>query len=293
MDESALVRAGAVQAWERVPVALVQHFPDLFFEAVAVSLSDPYVVVHKSATQSLRRREIPKGKRHLVKSGLLRLISHYAKQDKTSDFIVDCIDTFSFLCLSEDDRKGQLGSTLADILFRLEEGALYRAIDRLGYRFRDVPGFSKVAIKALQDDYTRSISIERAVMSILSAPAHELRSSFDELQQAFETLRPPRPEQFYEALVLAAALSRGGANDIVGALFEQLLDEIPVNERNKLWRLDTALVATAARIECTIREGNELSEMKMSWSTQVQDSEKEHDERSKLRDFPPDFLVED
>ena len=47
MDESAVVRASAVQAWESVPFDLVKNFPDLFFEAFSVLLTDPYVIVHR------------------------------------------------------------------------------------------------------------------------------------------------------------------------------------------------------------------------------------------------------
>jgi hypothetical protein len=59
MDESTLVRAGALRAWEEVPYELVKNFPDLFFEAFSILLMDPYVIVHKSAVWALRRRSFP------------------------------------------------------------------------------------------------------------------------------------------------------------------------------------------------------------------------------------------
>ena len=59
MDESALVRARAVEAWENVPYELIQNFPQLFFEAFSILLTDQYVIVHKAAVRILRRRAFP------------------------------------------------------------------------------------------------------------------------------------------------------------------------------------------------------------------------------------------
>src|SRR5690606_42042075 len=66
-------------------------------------------------------------------------------------FVVDCIDAFSFLCLSSEERNGKYGQLLSAILLTLEGSALYRAVDRLHYGFAKVPGFARVALKAIQD----------------------------------------------------------------------------------------------------------------------------------------------
>jgi hypothetical protein len=293
MDESTLVRASAVQAWEKVPYDLVQHFPDLFFEALAVSFSDPYVIVHRSAVQALRRRSIPKDKRELVKSSIWNLILHYANEDKTNEFTVDCIDALAYLCLSQDERQGRFGEVLTGILLTLEGAALYRAVDRLLYGFRDVPGFAKVALKALQDDYTRSISTDDCVTAILRAPPEELRESTAELEKAFEGLKPFRKEDFLETIFLAAVFSKAGSFNVGATMFKQLLAEIPKEERNELWRIETALVTTALEIEHAIGDAEEISDLSERWAGIAADLENENEERAKLRDFPPRFLFED
>jgi len=278
MDESALVRASAVQAWEKVPYDLVQHFPDLFFDALAVSFSDPYVIVHRSAVQALRRRSIPKDKRNLVKSSIWSLFLHYANEDKTNEFTVDCADALAYLCLSQDELQGRLGEVLTGILLTLEGGALYRAVDRLLYGFRDVPGFAKVAVKALQDDYTRSISTDDCVTAILRAPPEELRECATELQKAFEALKPFRREDFLETLFLAAVFSRASSFDVGVRMFKQLLAEIPKEERSELWRIETALVTTALEIEHAIGDAEEISDLRERWAGIAADLEKENEE---------------
>ena len=293
MDESTLVRASALEAWEDVPYDLVKNFPDLFFEAFSVLLTDSYVIVHKSAVRSLRHGSFPEEKRSLIKYGLWALIICYFKKSKQEDFVIDCIDAFAFLCLSPEERKGELGKLLSGILFSLEGSALYHAVNRLHYRFVDVPGFAKVALKSIRDDYTRSISIDDCMTTILSASQGELQSCVDDIKTAFDSLKPFRPEGFVEALLYAAALTKSGNHSTASDCFKELLANIPVEDRNEQWRLEAALVATASEIEHAIGSGEEFVELIEKWSILLSNLEKENEERSKLRDFPPSVFFED
>ncbi|HGU9769216.1 TPA: hypothetical protein ACNFOQ_000736 [Morganella morganii] len=292
MDESTLIRARAVQAWEDVPYDLVKNFPDLFFEAYSVLLLDQYVMVHKYAVRSLSRRSFPDEKRRLVRDRLWNLICHYAQPDKQDDFVVECIDVFASLCLSDEERKGQIGLLLSNILLSLKGSALYDAINRLRYYFDDVPGFVKVALKAIQDEYTRSISIDGCISVILRAPHDELRNCKEDLQKAFNALKPFKPQQFIEALVYVTALSKFGDNATATACFKELLEEIPKDDRNIQWKLKAALVTEAARIEHYIGVCEPYAELIEKWNGLTTDLEKENAERAKLRNFPPSFFSE-
>jgi len=293
MDVSTVVRSSAVRAWEDVPYDLVKNFPDLFFEAFSVLLTDPYVIVHRSAVHSLRRRSFPKEKRSLIKHGLWNLIVYYSQESKQEDFVVDCIDTFTFLCLSPEEKKGTLGQLLSGILLSLEGSPLYRAVDRLHYGFKDVPGFAKVALKSIRDSYTRSISIDDCVTTILSAPQGELQNCVDDIKIAFDALRPFRPEGFVEALLYAVALTKAGNHAAASTCFRELMTSIPVEDRNVQWRLEAALVAVASEIEHAIGGGEEVAELIGKWRNLLSELEKENEERAKLRDFPPRFFFED
>lgn len=293
MDESALVRARAVRAWKDVPYDLVKNFPDLFFEAFSILLTDPYIIVHKSTVHSLRRRSFPEEKRGLIKHGLWSLILYYSQESKKEDFVVDCIDTFAFLCLSPEERKGKLGHLLSAILFSLEGSALYHAVDRLHYSFEDVPGFVKVALKSIQDDYTRSISIDDCASAILRAPHNELQSCVDDFKKAFEALRPFRPDGFVEALLYAAALTKAGNYAAANTCFRELVASIPAEDRNKHWRIEASLVATASELERIIQNGGGFLELVEEWNSLLKELEKENEVQAKLRDFPPRFFFED
>lgn len=293
MDVSTVVRANAVRAWEDVPYDLVKNFPDLFFEAFSILLTDPYVIVHRSAVHSLRRRSFPKEKRSLIRQGLLNLIIYYSKENKQDDFVVDCINTYTFHGLSPEERKGALGQFLLTTLLNLEGNALYHAVDRLHYGFRDVPGFAKVALKSIQDDYTRSISIDDCASAILRSPHNELQDCVDDIKKAFEALKPFRPAGFVEALLYAAALTKAGNHAAATICFRDLLAGIPVEERTEKWRLETALVAVASEIEHAIGDGQAFVDLSEKWRSLLSDLEKENEERSKLDDFPPSLFFED
>ncbi|MEL2356739.1 hypothetical protein AAER84_03115 [Klebsiella pneumoniae] len=290
MDESTLIRARAVQAWENVPYDLVKNFPDLFFEAYSVLLLDQYVMVHQYAVRALSRRSFPEDKRGLVRTRLWNLICYYTQQDKKDNFIVECIDVFASLCLSDEDRKGKIGLLLSNILLILEGSALYDAINRLRFHFDDIPGFVKVALKAIQDKYTRSISIDDCISVILRAPHDELRNCKDELQKAFNALKPFKPQQFIEALVYVAALSKCGDNVTANVCLKELLEEIPNDERNTQWKLKAALVTEATSIEHAISVCEPYNGLIEKWNGLTAELEKEYEERAKFRDFPPSFF---
>ena len=291
MDESTLVRASAVTAWEDVPYELVKNFPDLFFEAYSVLLTDPYVIVHQSAVYALQRRSFPEEKRNLIKHRLLSLVSYYSKDSRQDDFVIDCIDAFAFLCLSSEERKGKPGQLLSTILLNLEGNALYHAVNRLHHGFKGVPGFAKVALKSIQDDYSRSISIDDCMSAILSAPHSEIENCAGDIKKAFSVLNP-KPENFKKALLYAAALTRVGKFKDVNTQFSELKASIPDEDRYRQWRLEVAMVEIAAEIEHRIKNGEELDELIEKWSNLLSDLEKENEDRAKLRYFPPSFFFE-
>ena len=292
MDESTLVRARAVQAWGEVPYDLVKNFPDLFFEALSVLLTDQYVIVHQSAVQSIRRRPFPKEKLSIIRYGLWNLVVCYFQKSKQENFIVDCIGAFAFLCLSAEERKEELGKLLSGILLRLEGSALYEAVNQLHYGFKDVPGFVKVALKSISDDYTRSISVDDCASAILSAPYGELQNCVDDIIKAFKALRPFRQVGFDEALLYAAALTKAGNYAAASSCFRELVSGIAEEDRNKQWQLEASLVENASDIEHALASGEPFLELIEKWRSLMSDLEKEYEERAKLQDFPPSFFFQ-
>ncbi|MDV7574186.1 hypothetical protein ACT41I_07250 [Acinetobacter baumannii] len=290
MDESALVRARAVAAWENVPYELIKNFPQLFFEAFSILLTDPYVIVHKAAARILKRRAFPEDKRYLIENKLLNLIYLYSQNGKDGDFLVDCIDVYGALCLSSEEMKGQKGKFLSSILLNLEGDALYKATNHLSSRFRNTPDFLKVALKSIQSEYTRQISIDSCLRFILQAPKSELINSNKEIRAALVKLKPLTGENFIEALVYICALHKSGKSLDASAHLEDLLISIPIEDRNRNWRLEIELILTASKVEAAIQHNTEHSKLLEKWYNLLIELEKEHDERAKFSDFSPSIF---
>ncbi|EGQ7962957.1 hypothetical protein HRO21_004684, partial [Vibrio parahaemolyticus] len=200
LDESVVVRASAVEAWEDVPFETVKNFPDLFFETFSLAFKDPYVMVHKRAVRALRFRSFPENKRSLIKIALWNLILIYNQEGNDDDFIVDCIDLLVSLCMTDEEIQGVQGRKLSNILLKLDGSALYHVINRAGYRLKQIPNFSKVALKAIQDSYTRQISIEDCQDIILSSSKKDLKNNITDIVKALSALKPFHPSNFRESL---------------------------------------------------------------------------------------------
>lgn len=290
MDESVLVRARAVEAWENAPYKLIQNFPHLFFEAFSILLTDQYVIVHKAALRTLRRRAFPEDKRHLIKDKLLNLLLHYSKNNKEDKFIVDCIDVYGSLCLSSEEMEGEWGKILSNILLKLEGDALYKATDQLSSRFRRAPDFLKVALKSIQSKYTRGISIDRCQSIILQASKSELENCTQEIKDALTALKPFSSENFIEALIYITVLHKSEKSLEASAYLEDLLISVPIEDRNKQWRLEIELILTASKVEAAIQNNTQFSELLEKWHDLLLELEQENEERAKLSNFSPSFF---
>jgi hypothetical protein len=292
MDESVLVRSSAIEAWEDTPYDSIKNFPHLFFEAFSIALRDPYVMVHKAAVKALRFRAFPEEKRSLIKEPLWHLIFCYSKESKNDEFVVSCIELLVSLCLSEAELKGQIGEHLSEILLQRESQALYKALNQSRYRFKSLPKFTKVALKAIQDSYVRSITIDDCETVLLESDKKELADNLTDLMKAFEALKPHRPETFTEALLYVFLISKSGNNKISKDLMGELLLSIPKEERSQLWRIETQIVIEAASIECKIHAGEYNADKIERWHTLLSQMEAENEERAQFRAFPPNFFFE-
>ncbi|TWB43568.1 hypothetical protein FBZ98_1224 [Rhizobium sp. ERR 922] len=293
MDESALVRASAAKAWEDVPSALEINFPDLFFEAFAVLLTDRYVIVHQWAVRALRRNFFPNDKRSMLAVPLRNLIHHYSKDGEREQFLVDCIDVFALLCLTKEQIKGNYGAYFSNLLVRLEGDALYSAVRDLNQHLGEAPGFLKVILKAWRDDYVRSISIDDCISAILRAPLEQLRECTEEIIAAFRAITPIEPEDIVEALVLIFSLSRATRFATARDCAQALLAGIPTEDRTQMWRLQLTLVDVAVAIENAVANREDSAELIALWSRTEAELETEIEERARIRNFPPHVLIPD
>lgn len=291
LDESVLVRANAVKAWKTIPYQLIPNIPDLFYESFSLALSDAYVMVHKNAVYALGRRSFPEDKRHLIKHKLFDLIAHYGQVDEQDGFVVECIEVYYQNFRSDFGENKGFGRFILGILLNLKGHDLYQAVHRLNYK--RIPRFSRVALKAIQDSYTRSISVEDSIDSIMRSSSSELQEATIEIQKAFEKLKPFDLKDYNEALVYLAVLSRVGSYDIAFNCLDELLASMPVEVRNNYWRLHLSIVSVACKIEHAISNSQPYEGLIKNWNELQRELDKENEARAKSRDIPGSLFFEE
>jgi hypothetical protein len=80
----------------------------------------------------------------------------------------------------------------------------------LHYRFGGVPGFAKVALKSIQDDYTRSISIDDCASAILRAPHSEVQDCVEDIKKHSKPSGHSGQKAYIEALLICCRVDQGG-----------------------------------------------------------------------------------
>lgn len=293
LDESIHVRAAAAAAWEHIPYSAIQNVPDLFFETFALLINDPYVYVHQSAVNVLRRKSFPENKRKFITEPLIKLIFIYLNDKKLERFFVECIDVYASLCLKPEALQGKIGKLLSNMLLKLEGDSLYVAVDKLHYKFKNVPDYIKVALKSLQSDYTRSISIDDCISVIFKASNIEIENATEEIEQTLKNLQPYSDRDFHEVLVCINALNKIGKYGKASEFFESFTQILPKEVRNKTFRLEAELILLALKIEESIKSQNDITELLNTWNSLEADlnKEKQNAKSSKFGNFPAGFFL--
>ena len=65
---------------------------------------------------------------------------------------------------------------------------------------------------------------------------------------------------------------------------------VPVEDRNKQWRLQIELILTALKVEELIHSDTQFTELLEQWYNLLLELEKEHEERTKLSNFSPSIF---
>lgn len=179
------------------------------------------------------------------------------------------------------------------MLLKLEGDSLYVAVDKLHYKFKNVPDYIKVALKSLQSDYTRSISIDDCISVIFKASNIEIENATEEIEQTLKNLQPYSVRDFHEVLVCINALNKIGKYGKASEFFESFTQSLPKEVRNKTFRLEAELILLALKIEESIKSQNDITELLNTWNSLEADlnKEKQNAKSSKFGNFPAGFFL--
>jgi hypothetical protein len=114
------VRAAAAGAIGKLNSKTQDDLPSLVYEALVAQLTDPFVMVHQAAFETLERTDLPADLDREARGAVLALIGTYHKSRKDDRFLLDCICLYLDRYATQAEKAGWLIDTLLEIVGKLK-----------------------------------------------------------------------------------------------------------------------------------------------------------------------------
>lgn len=283
---SSLIRAAAVGIFENIDRKRREDLPWLLQETFALSLGDPFVIVHKSAVRALDHGDVPESLRPRAKAMVKELILAYAhaNEDRNNEFLMTCIALYVYRYATPQELKSDFGALLVEKMNSMSPFIVTQRLGQIHTKLADAPGFAPLCIKLLGD-------------SITDTPE-------EKVVRALRSLRPELLHQ-HRALLQSAALE-GKGNRLLAPIVVELLtaanawdeaykvactalDSMADTVRNKPTRLQLKLLHIATEYEKALAEKNRkvVIDLEREWEVTQEAIETDRTENEKRRRFFP------
>ena len=152
VGSSNLTRAFAAEMLGKLDRRRVTDLPSLVFEAFVPLLSDPYVVVHRSAVRALKRLELPEAFDRMAASALAKLIFVYKDEKASHDFLMDCIALFVRRYLDDEARNKSVLEVLVSLIHGVEPDVAVRELRNFAPKVAQARGYAELVLRMVGDD---------------------------------------------------------------------------------------------------------------------------------------------
>lgn len=249
---STFERAAAAKAIGKIRPRLLDDAPPLLLEAFVALLSDQFLLPIREAIEALERVQLPEEMQAEVRTRLWMIILSYAQTAGQQAFLVQAIDTFTMVFLSDAQRAGTIGEALVKILEGHEVVHTYRELRHLAYRFKTQPAFGRLVVKALLDpNYRRMDGTMELLQSLPAATVVANAAAFEDLASALSFER----EEWRLGQILIEAFTRSGLWDGALRIIDIMLVRVDDVPRNRRRRLHLATLRAAVELERAVAQG--------------------------------------
>jgi hypothetical protein len=181
-DQSPLVRAGAANACAALSAYASEDFPDLLYETFLLLLSDPYVIVHQAAVESLRAFRVPSSLVPRVSERLTILILAY-KNSRSDDRVLSlCIGRLLALSREDSELSPSVRNAVVRIINEVNTDAALEVVRHQGRRLRGSPGYAALIVKLLSEAELTEYNIADLVEELSASPPSEVRTIAEKLR---------------------------------------------------------------------------------------------------------------
>jgi hypothetical protein len=268
---SVRVRAAAALAISKLDRKTKDDLPSLVHEAVIAQLTDPFVMVHQSALETLERTTLPQDLEHEARGAVLTLIGSYHKSRKNDRFLLDCICLYLDRYISNSQESGWLVDALLEIVGKLKTDDIVEEHRRLSRHFRHKPRFADVWVRALEEACAVSYREEDLIETLNELPEGEIyrhRAHLEKIgsQPNVSWMLPRR---------LIETLTRAGAWAEAARLAETFYTRIPSTVEMQPRKLIANRYRIATGYEAAIAAGRRdaLTRLSREWRQNEDDIE--------------------
>lgn len=267
------VRAAAAEAIGKLTSKTKDDLPSLVHEAIVAQLTDPFVIVHQAAFETLERTELPEQFESDARGAVLALIGSYYKSRTADRFLVDCICLYVDRYATEAEKSGGLIDVFLEILGKIKAHDIVDEHRRLSRQFGHKARFAEIWIQALEQVHAVSYREDDLIETLNTLPRQEIYRH----RARLEKLGIDASSSWTMARRLIEALTRAGAWSEAAAIADTVYGRIPRSIEMHARKLDANRHRIAARFEAAIQAGrlDEIAELSQQWRRNEEEIEED------------------
>lgn len=287
MGQSQILRAAALKALQKIPSLKLKDLPDLIYETLITSLSDPYVIVHKEAVRVVGRVKPADEFKVVINSRVKNIILVYSKSKNDDDFLIKTMCMYISIFSTDEEMAGDWGGFLVQQMKRMDTDLVSRNIGWIEKKISLAKNFSSLAVNLLDGENVEHV-LEKATRILRNLPRSAVFQERDLIERIVLN-------QITERDLVGAALellTNSGAWGSAANLSQAALDNIEDTVKNRSVRLFFELINTSIRLELSISTGyhkQHIDNLTKQWDDVTTAIEKDRQAYEKWRDTPPSF----
>jgi hypothetical protein len=284
-SQSVRVRAAGAEAYGHVAKDNPDDLPTLLHETFILLLTDPYVMVHSTAIDVLRKVDVPKPLLPRVMAGLGILIASYHQSRADDRILSECTERFLVLLT---ERKGPpleptTGKGILAIIANMKPEYAAEFVAHNGYYLRGIADYGKLIVKLLSEPDVNDYLAEELVEELAQVEAPEILSIAEEFRAAAsirEQAGDRSTDDFIQILTSAGAWSVAAdiARDSTNRLTDTTWDR-PRKLRSRARETAAALEQAAAA-----SDPERVVELAEAWRKIEEEMKKDDEANKKNRD---------
>ena len=285
VDNNALVRSSAVEAYGSLMEHKTENLPTSIHELFCASFSDPYVVVHRQAVETLRTSHPRKEDIPLIRNKLILLILVYRQEKNGAYFLARCVDEL----LDLTDRFQPIEAALANFILKIIPSLNpYERVKTFlfhRHQLKEAEGYSEQLALLLNEEYIYSLNLNEAIDLIKGLSIKEILKISDILKDGTKKLI--MNNVYGHTLEIIELLSVAYCYGAVLELTRFFINSIEDTVENRPLRLKAQAYEIAAGLESAVlsKDDTKIEQHCKVWKENLNKIHKDDAENTDRRNF--------